>query len=191
MFWISNPSNTFTNNVGVASPGSAFWFQLESTPSGMLLQRSLFYILLNTLLGQFAAWTSYNPQQKVWGTVNNNQGHSVQEGFNPCPADGGIGGTTYAGTKIVNKMVVWGAGLGIFLLPFLLLFFVLILLIGIWPCGTAPTNYTNIIIAETQLGMQVPTPQYINNIAFVCTPLIPKIIRFSAVWTYSSYRLII
>lgn len=33
VFWLSNPNNTLTNNVGSGSQGSVFWIEPEPTPN--------------------------------------------------------------------------------------------------------------------------------------------------------------
>lgn len=152
VFWLSNPNNTLINNVGVAGLGVAFWFQIERTPSGQYID------------------IPYNPQTAPWGVIDNNVGHSIKEGLSTCPDLGGVDGTTNrADKKLINRLTVYGAGVGMIDMHHFLFYTISPLCSGIWPCGRGPQYYENMIISDTQLGMQVPTIQYFDTVAFVST----------------------
>ncbi len=57
--------------------------------------------------------TAYNPQKAPWGTIRNNVGHSIQEGFSPCPIAGGIGGVSNSAKAWqVDGLQIYGVSLG-------------------------------------------------------------------------------
>jgi hypothetical protein len=73
----------------------------------------------------------------------------------------------------VNDLQVYGTSTGMKLFLISLStsnlfpsFIFYLLLKGMWPCGSFQ-RYSDMIVVESVLGMQVPTTQYFDNVAFV------------------------
>eukprot|EP00026_Physarum_polycephalum_P000397 Phypoly_transcript_00398.p1 GENE.Phypoly_transcript_00398~~Phypoly_transcript_00398.p1 ORF type:complete len:1639 (+),score=189.82 Phypoly_transcript_00398:311-4918(+) len=98
IFWLSNPNNTLTNNVGSGSQGSVFWIEPEATTNPA---------------GHFTN-VGYYPNLAPWGPVNNNFAHSSVMGFTSCTLAGGNPGTaTFNNIWPVENLQVYGTSVGV------------------------------------------------------------------------------
>lgn len=85
IFWITNPNNTYVNNVAVGG-FHGFWFSLPVTP-----------------LGLTANWTQFRPRNTVMGPFLNNIAHSNQN--NGVYNDDGPDSTGNVGETLYNPCV--------------------------------------------------------------------------------------
>jgi len=104
VFWISNPNNTYTNNVAAGSRGSGFWYHLETVPTGESSQPS--------------GACSISPMFRPFGRFENNRVRASRQGFTSCTAGGGgagpeTAGALYEGLAVMNvAQGIWPCGFG-------------------------------------------------------------------------------
>lgn len=84
-YWITNPTNNFTNNHAAAIQGTAFWLGLPDGPTGPS--------------AGFSQYNSVKPNRAPFGTYTNNTAHGAMVGFHLDHKDAnnaaGVSNSTY------------------------------------------------------------------------------------------------
>lgn len=99
-FWISNPSNTYTNNVAAGSRGSGFWYHLETFPTG------------ESSLAPGACDGNTNPSIAKFGRFENNRVRASRQGLTACTEGGGGAGMDSTGA-VFEGMAAMNVGQGL------------------------------------------------------------------------------
>lgn len=116
VFWLSNPNNTFTNNVAVASPGSGIWIELEAVPIGLYSFFS-FEVLLTLLFSGKWVNSGYAPNKAPYGLYRNNYVHGTMEGFTTCSLyHGELGPQNPSQIWSIDNLVVYNSYIGMYFL---------------------------------------------------------------------------
>lgn len=95
VFWISNPTNTYTNNVAAGSQGSGFW-----------------YHVLDKVPGDAGPPNPMNPNAQPFGKFDDNRAHSSRQGFTTCRDGGGVPGLD-APNALFERLTVTNVGQGV------------------------------------------------------------------------------
>jgi cell surface hyaluronidase len=162
VFWISNPNNTFTNNIAAGSQGAGFWYHLDKQltclpPAGQPQPAPM------------------NPRYQPFGKFDNNRVYASRQGLTLCHDSGGTPGVSSPQALFENTTV---SSVGQ----------------GIWPCADEwfrqNATFDGSIVANTQNGLQAPTPFTLTNSLFVAyTANTPALAQESAETPWAAVRM--
>jgi G8 domain/Bacterial Ig domain len=140
VFWISNPSNTFVNNAAAGSEGAGYWYHTESA----VRQPSLSYF--------GAAAAAIVPRRAQFGVFRDNRVRASRQGYTTCELGGGLQGMEAPGV-LIERLTVTDTEQ------------------GIWPCAMEVRKehavFHRAIVANTDNGMQAPSPVKFEESAFI------------------------
>lgn len=139
VFWISNPTNTFVNNAASGSEGTGFWYHTEEKVKGLSVAQDPEF--------------SIHPRREPFGVFRDNRVRASRQGYSTCEKEeGGLMGLESPGVLIERLMVTDTEQ-------------------GIWPCAE-PVSVENsvfrrAIVANTDNGMQAPSPTKFEDSVFI------------------------
>ncbi|MCP3938600.1 MAG: hypothetical protein GY708_24900 [Actinomycetia bacterium] len=137
VFWIGNPTNTFTNNAAAGSEGTGYWYGMVDHVTGP----------------SAAANPGYNPQTAPAGPFVNNRVHSSRQGFSSCQDESGAPGYNPPEGTVFEGLTVNHTVQGIWPCTPLQ--------------TAMKMTFLDTIVANTQNGMQSPNPVAMVDSAFV------------------------